>query len=118
MYNLKRKKMLEKELTGIKTKKLNLDTQRMALENAQMNSAVFDTIKTGASALKEATKNTNVDDVDEVMDDLAELQDEQEAINEALGQPLQDFDDDELLAELDGFEEAINEALGQPLQDF
>merc|ERR1719510_1944501 len=104
MYDLKRKKLLEKELAGIQNKKLNLDTQKLALENAQMNAAVFTAVKTGASALKVATKNTNVDDVDEVMDELAELGDEQEAVNEALGQPLEDFDDDELLAELDGFE--------------
>merc|ERR1712060_160483 len=72
---------------------------------------------TGASALKIATKNTNVDDVDEVMDELAELGDEQEAINEALGQPLQDFDDDELLAELDDLDDQEAKMLEAELPD-
>jgi len=105
MYDLKRKKMLEKELTGIENKKLTLETQTLALENAQMNESVFTAVKEGGSALKAVQKKVNVDEVEELMDDMQEMQEDQDAINEALGQSVVDFDDDELLLELEDLDE-------------
>jgi len=105
MYDLKRKKMLEKELTGIENKKLTLETQALALENAQMNESVFTTIKGGRNALKAVQKQVNVDEVEELMDDMHEMHEDQDAINEALGQSVVDFDDDELLQELEDLDE-------------
>jgi len=101
MYDLKRKKLLEKELSGIENKKLTLETQTLALENAQMNESVFHAVKDGVKAIETVSKNVNVDKVEDLMDNMQELQEDQEAINDALGQPVTDFDDDELLKELE-----------------
>jgi len=101
MFDLKRKKMLEKELTGIENKKLTLETQTLALENAQMNESVFSAVKEGTGALQQVQRKVNVDEVEELMDDMQEMQEDQDAINEALAQPITDFDDDELLQELE-----------------
>jgi len=109
MYDMKRKKMLDKELNGIQNKKLTLETQILALENAQMNQNVFKAVQEGTKTMKNIQKNVNIDEVENMMDDLQELGEDQEAINEALGQPLQDFDDDELLAELDDLEDEVAE---------
>jgi len=109
MYDMKRKKMLDKELTGIQNKKLTLETQVLALENAQMNQKVFKVVQEGTETIKNVQKNVNIDEVENLMEDMQELGEDQDAINEALGQPMQDFDDDELLAELDDLEDEVAE---------
>jgi len=117
MYDLKRKKLLEKELTGIENKKLTLETQTLALENAQMNESVFSAIQQGGSALQSVQQQVNVDEVEELMGDMQEMQEDQDAINEALGQSVVDFDDDELLNELEDLDEEVQEQVEDISED-
>jgi charged multivesicular body protein 4 len=111
MYDLKRKKMLEKELSGIENKKLTLETQTLALENAQMNESVFHAVKDGVKAIETVNRNVNIDKVEDLMDDMQEMQEDQEAINDALGQPVTDFDEDELLKELEDISDEEEEVV-------
>lgn len=115
MYDLKRKKLLEKELLGIENKKLTLETQTLALENAQMNESVFNAVKDGSEALERVQANVNIDEVEDLMDNMQEIQEDQDAINDALGQPVTDFDEDELLKEL--YEDEDVEELGNISED-
>jgi len=109
LFDIKRKKMLEKELVGIENKKLTLATQTLALENAQMNENVFTAISDANNAI--VNTHIDVDRVEEVMDNMLEMQEDADAINEALGQPLTDYDDDELLKELEDLDEDELEGL-------
>jgi len=101
LYDIKRKKMLEKELAGIENKKLTLETQTLALENAQMNESVFTAIQDGVTAIEDSNTRVNADEVEDVMDKMQELHEDQDAVNEALGQTVVDFDEDELMKELE-----------------
>ena len=61
-----------------------------------------------AKAMKKAHADMNVDEVHDMMDDIAEQQDVAKEISEAISSPVafgQDFDEDELEAELNDLEE-------------
>jgi len=106
LIELKKKKKLEQQQNSLMGKTLNLETQIMTLEEAMMNVETVAAMKTGAEAMKQATANTNIDDIDELNDDIAEAVDAQTEINEAMSTIIgDDFDEDELEDELRMLEE-------------
>ncbi|VVC41999.1 Snf7 family [Cinara cedri] len=105
---LKRKKRYEQQLAQIDGTMLTIEQQREALEGANTNNAVLTTMKTAADALKTAHQNMNVDDVHNMMDDIAESQDLSKEISEAISNPVAfgtDVDEDELQKELEELEQ-------------
>merc|ERR1712060_1025443 len=91
---------------GIQGKKLNLETQIMALEDAHLNKETLKAMKTSANAMKATVKEADLDKADELMEDINEAMDQVNEMNEAMSQPLgQVMDDDELEAELAELEE-------------
>lgn len=113
---LKRKKRYEKQLQNIDGTLSTVEFQLEALQNAQSNKAVLDSMKIGASALKKAHGNMNADDVHDLMDDIQEQQEVADEITNALSSGIgaQDIDEDELMAEL---EELEQEELDEQLLD-
>jgi len=121
---LKRKKRYEKQLQQIDGTLSTIEFQREALENASTNTEVLKVMGDSAKALKQVHKNMNVDDVHDMMDDIAEQQDIANEISEAISNPVgfgQDMDEDDLLAELEELEqEDLDEKLlevGGPATD-
>merc|ERR1712008_657777 len=97
-----------------------IEQQREALEGANTNTAVLQTMKSAADALKNAHKGMDVDNVHDMMDDIAEQQDVAKEISEAISNPVafgQDFDEDELEAELNELEMEEQEKLEAELLD-
>jgi uncharacterized membrane protein (UPF0182 family) len=85
----------------------------MALEAASSNKEIFNVMKLGKDALKQATAQTDVDQVADVMEDINESIQMAEEVNEALSQPIgPQLDEDELNAELAEME---NELVDQDL---
>jgi len=114
---LKRKKRYEKQLQQIDGTLSTIEFQREALENASTNTEVLRVMGDAAKALKSAHKNMNVDDIHNLMDDVAEQQEIANEISDAISHPVgfgQDVDEDDLLAEL---EELEQEALDEKLTD-
>ena len=98
---LKRKRRLEKQLAQIDGTISTLEFQVDALENANTNVAVFDSMKYASEALKNAQMDP--DDAHDIMDDIAEQKELQDEISQTLSSFVQnnsEYDDDELLAEL------------------
>lgn len=105
---LKRKKRYEKQLQQIDGTLSTIEMQREALESANTNTAVLTTMKNAADALKQAHKNMDVDQVHDMMDDIAEQQDVAKEISDAISNPVafgQDIDEDELEKELEELEQ-------------
>merc|ERR1711881_525795 len=105
---LKKKKRYEKQLQQIDGTLTTIEQQREALEGANTNTAVLQTMSSAAKALKHAHADMDVDKVHDMMDDIAEQQDVAKEISEAISNPVafgQEFDDDELEAELNELEE-------------
>lgn len=84
-----------------------IETQREALENANTNAAVLDTMKGAADALKKTHKDMNVDNVHEMMDDIAEQNDVANEISNAISNGIitSTVDEDELAKELEELEQ-------------
>ena len=100
---LKRKKNHEKKLQQIDGTLTTLEYQRDALDAASTNPAVFQTMGEAAKALKKAHLDMDVDEVHDVMDDIAEQQEVANEISNAISNPVgfgNDIDEDELEAEL------------------
>jgi len=114
---LKRKKRYEKQLQQIDGTLSTIEFQREALENANTNTEVLSVMNIAAKALKGAHKNMDVDDVHEMMDEVAEQQEIANEISEAISNPVGfggDVDEDDLMAEL---EELEQETLDEKLLD-
>ncbi|XP_043203537.1 charged multivesicular body protein 4b-like [Amphibalanus amphitrite] len=114
---LKRKKRYEKQLQQIDGTLSTIEMQREALEGANTNTAVLQTMGEAAKALKAAHKHMDVDQVHDMMDDIAEQQDVAREISDAISNPVsfgQDMDEDELEREL---EELEQEELDKELLD-
>lgn len=114
---LKKKKRYEKQLAQVDGTLSNVEFQLEALQDATANVQVFNNMRDGAKALKQAHGNMSADDVHDVMDDISEQQEVAREIGEALSGPVgygADVDDDELMAEL---EELEQEELDRELLD-
>ena len=101
---LKRKKRLEKQLQQIDGTLTTIEQQRDALESANINTTVLQTMNSAAKAIKKAHADMNVDQVHDMLDDIAEQQEVAKEIRDAISNPVafgQEFDEDELEAELD-----------------
>ncbi|XP_015510120.1 charged multivesicular body protein 4 [Neodiprion pinetum] len=105
---LKRKKRYEKQLLQIDGTLSTIEMQREALEGANTNTAVLTTMNSAAAALKAAHQHMDVDQVHDMMDDIAEQQDVAREISDAISNPVafgQDVDEDELAKELEELEQ-------------
>jgi len=110
MFQLKRKKMFEKQLEQIGGKKLSIEQQVMALEGAASNKDVLVAMKQGAQALQKAVKDTNIEKVDEVMDEINESMALAEELSEAMAQPIGPaFDEEELASEMAELDQELME---------
>ncbi|KAF7273544.1 charged multivesicular body protein shrub [Rhynchophorus ferrugineus] len=104
---LKKKKRLEKTLLQVDGTLTTLDLQKDALEGANTNAAVLISMRDAAAALKNAHKNLDIDNVHDIMDDIAEQHDLANEISNAISNPVgfgDDIDEDELNKELEELE--------------
>jgi len=108
LYDLQRKKILNKQLWLIVNKKLNIERQIGALGSAGLNSSIYKSLKEGVKALRNVNGIARIDEVEELMEKHEELMDMQDAIDEALSRDLNtDIGDDELLKELEDLEDEV-----------
>lgn len=93
---LKRKKRYEKQLQQIDGTLSTIEMQREALESANTNTNVLQTMGDAAKALKRAHQDMDVDKVHDMMDDIADQQDVAREISDAISNPVafgQDVDE-------------------------
>lgn len=105
---LKRKKRYEQQLQQIDGTLTTIEFQREALENANTNTEVLKIMGYAAKALKTAHQDMNVDEVQDLMDEVAEQQDIAKEISEAISNPIgfgNNVDEDELEKELEALEQ-------------
>lgn len=110
LHFLKKKKLVEKQLTTCFNTKMTLETQIDALIQAVNNTATVNAISQGRNALKTMESKINPNEVSDVVDDLEEQLSMVDEVSDAISRPIGDvYDDDDLLAELDGeiFDEQV-----------
>lgn len=110
LFQIKRKRMFEKQVEQIYGKKNNIEMQIMALESAASNKEVLDVMKIGAGALKQAISQTDVEKVEQVMEDTNEAIAMGDEIGEAMSNPIgQPVDEADLAKELEEMEAEMTE---------
>ena len=114
LQHLKKKKMLEQQLAQCDNTLTTIEFQREALMNAKANADVLKTMQTASGAMKQIHKANNIDNVEDVMADIQEQQDIAAEISDAISRPIDmpglDLDEDDLLAELDDMEQEALDA--------
>ncbi|CAI5442533.1 unnamed protein product [Caenorhabditis angaria] len=107
---LKRKKHHEIELSRIDGVLTKLEAQREALENVGMNAEVIDVLGKTNEALKKAHGNMDLDEVHDLMDEIADGLAQSQEFNEAISAPIGDVvDEDDLLKELQELQDNVAE---------
>lgn len=99
MMTLKKRKMIQKQVSLIGDSIFNLELQKMNLENNSIQKASIDAFKQASSVLRDSA--VDVEEVERVMDDLQDETDRQKEISEALARPLISIDVDDELAEIE-----------------
>tara|TARA_B100000161_G_C33414315_1_gene352556 strand:+ start:141 stop:656 length:516 start_codon:yes stop_codon:yes gene_type:complete len=109
MFQLKRKKMLEKNLASLQGMRLNIEQQIMTLESAATTSVMVDSLVDARNEMTRINAKVNVDNLEDLRDDLDERTADQEDITNILSEPMGTdiADDDELLDELNDLETDI-----------
>lgn len=110
---LKRKHMYEGHLEQSRGARFNLESQMMAIENANINMETLKAMKAGSATMKNMHGELDVNKVDNTMDDIREQLDIASEINMAISQPLNadmmgmgGLDDDDLNEELERLEQS------------
>lgn len=113
MEVLKRKKMYENQRDMVAGQQFNIDQASFGIESAKANVQTIAAMKGANQELKRTMKqDLNVDDVYDLADDMAEMMDDFNEINEALGQNFStpdDIDEADLDAELELLEDEMFE---------
>ncbi|CAI2343709.1 unnamed protein product [Caenorhabditis sp. 36 PRJEB53466] len=105
---LNRKRQFEKQLNHIDGVLNTIEFQREALENASTNAEVLNVMGQASKALKTAHNNMDIDQVHDLMEDIAEQQEVANEIAEAISNPVgfhTGVDEDDLMAELEALEQ-------------
>ena len=114
---LKRKRMYENQRDMAMGQQFNIDQTSFSLESAKATITTVAAMKAANKELKNTIKkDLDIDDIDDLADDMAELMDDFNEINEALGRNFatpDDIDEAELDAELDMLGEELEEELAE-----
>ncbi|KAG0172177.1 ESCRT-III subunit protein snf7 [Apophysomyces sp. BC1034] len=106
MMALKKKKALESSIERMNGARLTIETQMMAIENANVNLETMSAMRAGAEAMKNIHGSLDINKVDATMDDIRDQMDIANEISEAISRPVgEDFDEDDLAAELEELEQ-------------
>ncbi|CAE7691698.1 chmp5 [Symbiodinium pilosum] len=107
---MKKKKMYQQQRDQLLSTQFNVENLAFQQEQAEITAMAVQAMQTGHTQLKDQTKAMDIGAVDKLTDDMAELQDEMKAINEALAQGSMVPDgatDDELANEFAKLEEEM-----------
>ncbi|XP_044727379.1 charged multivesicular body protein 5 [Chrysoperla carnea] len=109
MRVLKQKKAYEQQVEGLRNQSFNMEQANYATQALKDTQNTVAAMKHGAKAMKQEFKKINLDDIEDAQDDLADLLEQADEVQEALGRTygVPDVDEDELAAELDALGDEI-----------
>eukprot|EP01117_Protostelium_nocturnum_P004951 TRINITY_DN1793_c0_g1_i1.p1 TRINITY_DN1793_c0_g1~~TRINITY_DN1793_c0_g1_i1.p1 ORF type:complete len:205 (-),score=87.29 TRINITY_DN1793_c0_g1_i1:855-1469(-) len=110
---LKKKKYQTQLLNQTEAQLSNISQMIDSIEFTQLEVKVFEGLKEGNQVLKELQNQMKVEDVEALMDDIADTNETQRQIEEALSGKLSSVDEDAVLAELEELE-ALEEGIEFP----
>ncbi|KAF7266079.1 vacuolar protein sorting 60 [Rhynchophorus ferrugineus] len=106
---LKQKKLYENQLDNLRGQSFNMEQANFAAQTLKDTQTTVVAMKDGMKAMKKEFKKINIEDIDDVQDELADMLEQADEIQDALGRSYNtpELDDDELAAELDALGDEI-----------
>ncbi|XP_017768156.1 PREDICTED: charged multivesicular body protein 5 [Nicrophorus vespilloides] len=103
MRVLKQKKMYEQQLDNLRGQSFNMEQANYAQQMLKDTHTTVIAMKDGMKQMKKEFKKINIEEIDDVQDEMADMLEQADEVQEALGRNfnMQEVDDDELAAELD-----------------
>ncbi|CAM0138232.1 ESCRT-III subunit protein snf7 [Umbelopsis sp. WA50703] len=104
---LKKKKAYDAQIDKINGTRMTIETQVMAIENANVNLETMNALRGGAEAMKNIHGSMDINKVDATMDEIRDQMDIANEISDAISRPVlgDELDEDELLNELEELEQ-------------
>lgn len=99
---LKQRKMYESQVDNLRQQAFNMEQTNYATQTLKDTQATVVAMKDGVRQMQKEFKNINIDQIEDIQDDLADMLEEANEVQETLGRSYgtPDIDDDELEAEL------------------
>ncbi|KAL0274520.1 UNVERIFIED_CONTAM: hypothetical protein PYX00_002620 [Menopon gallinae] len=106
---LKQKRMYENQLDNLRQQSFNMEQANYATQTLKDTHATVTAMKAGMKEMKKEFKKVNIDEIEDLQDNLADLLEQSDEVQEALGRSygMPEIDDDELAAELDALGDEI-----------
>merc|ERR1711992_458125 len=103
MRVLKQKKMYEGQLENLRNQSFNMEQANFATQTLKDTKTTVDAMKLGVKEMKKEYKNVNIDQIEDLQDDLADMLEDANEVQEALGRTygMPEIDEADLEAELD-----------------
>jgi len=109
---LNQKRMYEKQKDSLMTQTFNIDQTKFSLETVKDTHVMVDAMKSASKELKTAYKGIDVDKIADLQDDMSDLMEQNNEIQEMMGQAYgvpEDLDETDLNDELQMLEDQIVE---------
>lgn len=109
MRVLKQKKMYENQVDSLRNQSFNMEQANYASQTLKDTHATVAAMKDGVKQMKQEFKKINIDQIEDMNDDMADMLEQADEVQEALGSTygMPELDDDELNAELDALGDEI-----------
>ncbi|KAL1453279.1 hypothetical protein WDU94_007434 [Cyamophila willieti] len=109
MRLLKQRKMYESQAENLRNQAFNLDQANFGIQSMKDTQQTVIAMKQGLKEMKKEFGKINIDQIEDVQDDLADLLEDSNEVQEALGRTYNtpEIDDDELNAELEALGDEI-----------
>ncbi|XP_044259974.1 charged multivesicular body protein 5 [Tribolium madens] len=106
---LKQKKMYEQQLDNLRGQSFNMEQANYAHQALKDTHTTVVAMKDGMKQMKKEFKKINIDDIDDVQDEMADLMEQADEVQEALGRSYNtpELDEDDLAAELEALGDEI-----------
>lgn len=106
---LKQKRQYESQLENLRNQSFNMEQANYTVSTLKDTQATVAAMKDSAQVMKKEFKKINIDQIDDLQDEMADMMDQANEIQEALGSTYNtpEIDEDELQAELDALGDEI-----------
>ncbi|XP_066999242.1 charged multivesicular body protein 5 [Anabrus simplex] len=106
---LKQRKMYEQQADNLRQQAFNMEQANYACQTLKDTHTTVVAMKAGMKQMQKEFKKINIDEIEDVQDDLADMLEQADEVQEALGRSygMPEIDDEELEAELDALGDEI-----------
>lgn len=106
---LKQRKMYEQQVGSLRQQAFNMEQANFAVQTMKDTQSTVVAMKAGVKTMNKEFKKINIDEIEDIQDEMADMLELTDEVQEALGRSygMPEVDDDELAAELDALGDEI-----------